>query len=344
MTVRLAFRREGHAVPFRRHGDGRRIDGGDHRILQPVEVGRLEVDQGGEGLVGLRRQTDHAGGGHPRGSRFVRDFQNQRLGILAGKVEMEFPVVVACGQVAGRRELDRERLVYFVGGQGGDKVGALADHRDAGDCECFGGWPEFVLRRHALAAQIDAAAGFDAPHGHDFAAHGHHHRRLIGAVRPRVKGLVEGPVDQVVGVQPEGDFCRLAGLDFLLVDFGIGTNAGAHELGDGDGRLSGIRQRGGSYGTLMLLHNTELKDIGRDGDLRDGDLTEGEKEDGAGGFHVNMLVAVKFVEVSHESPRRAVVFPGLRPSFITEKRHPRRVVKDICVEEYNFCSRMNFQR
>jgi len=81
--------------------------------------------------------------------------------------------------------------------------------------------------------------------------------------------------------------CRLAGLDFLLVDFGVGTDAGAHELGDGDGRPAGIRQRGGSHGPLMLLHNTELKDIGRDDDLRDGDLAKGEKEKDAGGFHFN---------------------------------------------------------
>ena len=58
---------------------------------------------------------------------------------------------------------------------------------------------KFKGSRSGLVLVLDAAAGFDAPHGHDFAAHGHHHRRLIGAVRPRVKGLVEGSVDKVVG-------------------------------------------------------------------------------------------------------------------------------------------------
>ena len=38
----------------------------------------------------------------------------------------------------------------------------------------------------------------------------------------------------------------------------------------------------------MLFDNTELENVGRDGDLGDGDLAEGEQEENersAGGFH-----------------------------------------------------------
>ena len=266
---------------MRRQGDRRGVEG--RRVADTG--GRTEMDERRERPVRRGRQAEDLWRDFPSRADFARNLQNERVRTGLHGMELDAPFVAAGLEIGWRSEGERQDAVDCIRRQCDRAVPAGSGDRQAGDGRRGGRRTEAEHGRPGLAAEVDPAAGLDVPQGDDLAAHRQHDHRLLRMVGSRVETLVERSMGQVVGIQPERDSRCFARSDPGVVDRRLGTGAGAHDPGDGDGRGALVGQRDGAHGAFMLPDAAELEDFGGDGELSGSDLAEGEKKEGAGGFH-----------------------------------------------------------